>query len=80
MHIFRSPDLPGLLVAHADAKTAFNDVGPSIETLLLLEAGIECTVLAEVPFKDFMQTHGDGEALGSELASSRRFVVERVAA
>ena len=37
-HIFTSPQLPGLFVAHPDFQTALNDVPRSIELLKELEA------------------------------------------
>ena len=53
-HVFTSDELPGLYVASHEAETAYNDVGPSIEKLLLLDEGVECTIRPEVPFSEFV--------------------------
>ena len=36
-HLFTSPDLPGLYVAHADEAVARADIQPAIETLRAME-------------------------------------------
>lgn len=59
-HVFTSDELPGLYVASQDAETAYNDVAPSIETLLSLDEGIDCCIRPEVPFAQFvsmLKTH-----------------------
>lgn len=63
-HVFTSDELPGLYVASNDAETAYNDVAPSIEKLLLLDEGVECTIRPELPFAAFvsMLRHADHPA------------------
>lgn len=63
-HVFTADELPGLYVASQDAETAYNDVAPSIEMLLLLDEGVECTIRPELPFSAFvsMLRHTDQPA------------------
>lgn len=39
--VVTSNDVPGLYVAHNDMETTFMDVGPSIRTLMQLNAGVQ---------------------------------------
>lgn len=75
-HVFQSDELPGLYVASKDAQAAYNDVGPCIELLLKLDEGIHCTVVPEVPFRDFLRAVSSAEDVdaGAPLVmSDRRF-------
>ncbi|MEX2649873.1 MAG: hypothetical protein WD673_12760 [Alphaproteobacteria bacterium] len=53
LHVFYSTDLPGLLVANRDPKTAYNDVSSAIELLLKLDDGITVTVAPAASFEEF---------------------------
>ena len=86
-HVFQSEDLPGLYVASRDAEKAFDDVSLSIETLIKLDEGIECTAVPEVSFKDFvkaMHASNDDDIGDFEhsppVLSDRRFCVIGLAA
>lgn len=75
-HTFVSDELPGLYVAHKDAKVAFEDVGPSIALLMRLDHGVECEVIPELPLNDFLRAHGG--SVSDDLAmltQSRRFAL-----
>lgn len=75
-HIFASEDLPELYVASPDAELAFNDVGPSIQLLLKLNDGLECTVEPELDFAEFVQlAKHDGELDRPLVLSDKRFAV-----
>lgn len=54
-HVFSSEKLPGLYVASKDAREAYEDIAPALEKLLLLNAGLQCRVTAELPFADFVK-------------------------
>ena len=53
-HVFSSKDLPGLYIASKDAREAFEDVGPALEELFKLNAGISCKAQPELSFDDFI--------------------------
>jgi hypothetical protein len=76
-HVFASDDLPGLYVASRDAKKSFDDVGPAIQKLLLLDEGISCEVVSELDFREFIEL-AKGEASDEPapmMFSDRRFAV-----
>ena len=79
VHIFRSPDLPGLFVASHDADAAYNDVGPSIQQLLKLDAGIDCYAYPEALLRDFLGARTYEGQVDRTVLTSRRFVLERPA-
>jgi hypothetical protein len=54
MHIFDSAQVPGFYVANRDPKRAFDSIIPTIEMLVKLDTGIDCTATAEVPFSQFI--------------------------
>lgn len=54
-HVFSSEKLPGLYVASKDAQEAYEDVGPALEKLLFLNAGIHCQVTHELGFNEFVR-------------------------
>lgn len=56
-HVFSSTELPGLYVASMDAREAYEDVAPSLEKLLKLNAGITCSVKPECSFEEFLKQH-----------------------
>lgn len=75
-HVFASDDLPGLYVASQDAQKAFADVGPSIQMLLKLDEGLECTVEPELSFCEFLDlAKNDGEPKRQVVLSDKRFAV-----
>lgn len=79
-HIFQSDELPGLYVASTDAEAAYNDIAPSIELLLKLNAGIECKAFPEMPFREFVQAAAaEADEITADVAplvlSDRRFSV-----
>lgn len=39
-HVITSPDVPGFLIAHADLRTARNDVGPALSAMQAVAARI----------------------------------------
>lgn len=57
-HVFTSDQFPGLYVASKDDRTAYDDVGPSLQKLLELEFDMKCEVTAEVPFDELMNNRG----------------------
>ena len=54
-HVFTSPELPGLCVAATDMQTAYTDVGPYIEKLILLNHALHVTATAESSYEDFFE-------------------------
>jgi len=58
-HVFTSPDLQGLYVAHPDLKEAFNEVAPCIQVLImhLFKKPIHSiTVTSDMSFSEFKQS------------------------
>lgn len=53
-HVFQSDQLPGLYVASKNAKRAYDDVAPSIQKLVMLDEGIECQVVPEASYEEFV--------------------------
>jgi hypothetical protein len=83
IHVFYSDDMPGLYVAHKDAKTAFDDVGPSIQALLKLDEGVDVEVKAAQDFREFLHIlRKDKDAAnGSQLVmSDKRYFIGAAAA
>jgi len=75
-HVFVSDDLPGLYVASKDLCSAFHDVANSIQVLLKLDEGIDCTVAPEVSLQDFLAVVRGGDAdSGNTVPVARRFCV-----
>ena len=80
-HVFMSDDMPGLYVAHQDAKTAYDDLCPAIQTLLELDEGVTCRVQPELSFKEFVEQAkaGDAERVETQRPmlqlSDKRFAV-----
>ena len=84
-HVFQSDELPGLYVASRDAERAFHDVALSIQTLVRLDEGIDCTVVPEKSFQEFvasLKEHAmDGPAANDPVVlSSKRYVLTSAAA
>lgn len=85
-HVFQSDELPGLLVANKDARIAFDDVGPSIKMLLKLDEGIDCNVIQEMSFEEFLNVARGKAALPESegdrplVLSDKRFMVVPLAA
>ena len=75
-HVFVSDDLPGLYVASKDLYSAYHDVANSIQSLLKLDEGIDCTVSPEVSLQDFLAALRGGAAdNGNVVLPKRRFCV-----
>ena len=64
-HVYSSTELRGLFVAATDGKAAFEDVSKSIELLLKLDHGIQCSV---IPAESY------GEAASRSLAQKNNMV------
>lgn len=54
-HIYTSTDVYGLYVAHMDARTAYEAVGPSLEKLIELNEGILCRVEPTMTFSEMLR-------------------------
>jgi hypothetical protein len=75
-HVFVSDDLPGLYVASKDLYSAYHDVAGSIQALLKLDEGVDCSVAPEVPLQDFLAMVRGGEMdNGNIVPEARRFCV-----
>ena len=78
-HIFESAELRGLYVASRDAETAYNDVAPAIERLLLLDNNIVVKATPEVSLQEFIESTEHGKIAASEtkafIARAQRFAV-----
>ena len=75
-HVFASDELPGLYVASRDLATAYNDVGRSIEALLMLDEGIACVVEPEVAMDEFLAAlRGLPSDNADYMPTVRRFAV-----
>lgn len=74
-HVFSCLDLPGLYVASADAKTAYNDVGTAIEKLLKLNYGIQCSAIPEESVASFLRKASGSVNDLPEAISSKRFAL-----
>ena len=75
-HVFVSEDLPGLYVASKDLYSAYHDVAGSIQALLKLDEGIECSVSPEVPLNEFLaMVRGVGTEHDDFVLTNRRFAV-----
>jgi hypothetical protein len=73
-HAFTSPDLPGLCVASTDMQKAFEDVGRSIETLILLNCGQTVRALPEHTFDEFFEAKAASVPVAEVL---KRFSLQR---
>ena len=81
-HVFQSEEVPGLYIASRDARLAFEDVAPAIKLLMKLNEGVDCEVVPEASFKEFIaaaRDHEDAEQAPLVL-SNKRFVLSAVAA
>jgi hypothetical protein len=76
-HVFSCDDLPGLYVAHKDAKVAYDDVALSIQTLMKLDRNIDCQVRPVLEFHEWLRDQGDMPASPNR---SRRFVLSHAPA
>lgn len=74
-HVFTSSELPGLYVASHDAETAYNDVAPSIEMLLRLDEGVECTIRPELPFQQFVSMLRKANHPAHRFLSEQRYAI-----
>ena len=54
-HVYTCDQLPGLYVAHQDDKVAYNDLPKTIQLLVKLDDGIECTVSHKLTYAEFVQ-------------------------
>ena len=83
-HVFVSDELPGLCVAHKDAKTAYDDLPHSIEELIRLDEGIKVRVEREMTFEEFLQhkspARSGRRAIDTPVLSDGRFAVYPLAA
>lgn len=55
-HVFSSSEMPGLYVAHRDAEAAYKDVSASIEALIRLNEGVDCTAIPQEPVSSFLKS------------------------
>lgn len=69
-HVFDCDDLPGLYVASRDPATAFNDVAPAIEKLLMLDEGVNCVATPELSIEEFLSS-----IKGAETAETKHLVM-----
>jgi hypothetical protein len=53
-HIFEAEKMPGLYIAHRDARRAYRAVGPAIEKLIELDTGMSCRAEPDAPFEAFI--------------------------
>lgn len=53
--LYTSEDLPGLFVACNDDRKAYNDIPASIQALMKLDHGIDCTVTHRVEYSAFVR-------------------------
>ena len=53
-HIFEAEQMPGLYVAHRDARRAYRAVAPAIEKLVELDTGVVCQAVPDIPFAEFI--------------------------
>lgn len=53
-HIFEAEQMPGLYIAHRDARRAYKAVGPAIEKLVELDTGMTCRAVPDIPFDAFI--------------------------
>jgi hypothetical protein len=77
-HVFQSDDLPGLYVASKDARKAFDDVALSIQTLVRLDEGIDCEVVPEKSFHEFIalvRKSGEANNQSPVVLTSKRYVL-----
>ena len=85
-HVFVCDELPALYVAHQDARTAFDDVAPSIQALIKLNEGIDCRVVAETSYAEFIQQMHDRQSrreprsAAPAVTSNKRFLLLPAAA
>ena len=78
-HVFMSDDLPGLYVASRDLSVAYDDVARSIQLLLKLDEGLDCTVSPELPLQEFIAfAHGVSSDWDDVVKTNRRFVVSGI--
>ena len=88
-HVFSSEQIAGLYVASQDPERAYNDVGTSIEKLLKLNEGIECSVTPELSFPEYVEAQrarkvpapklGKASASQPKSLSSQRYAVSACA-
>lgn len=57
-YVYTCDLLPGLYVAHADDRVAYNDLPNSIATLVKLNFGVDCTVAHKVSYHEFVRACG----------------------
>lgn len=55
-HIFEAEQMPGLYIASADPRVAFEAIAPAIEKLIKLDTGMVVRVAPEIPFTKFIST------------------------
>ncbi len=81
-HVFQSDEVPGLYVASRDARLAFEDVGPAIKLLMKLNEGVDCEVVPEATFREFIAAARDDREAHEEalVLSNKRFVLSALAA
>lgn len=56
-HIFTSDQIPGLFIATPDPKKAFQQLRPTIETLINKNHSVNCAVLLGKEFREFEKNH-----------------------
>lgn len=52
--VYTSDELPGLFVASQDDQAAYNDLPKSIQALIKLDLGIECSVTHRIAYAEFV--------------------------
>lgn len=89
-YVYTCDQLPGMYVAHADDRVAYNDVPGSIAALLKLDLGMDCTVSHKVPYHEFVRVSGlDGargvmdertqDLIDSDAEQHFQYIVQQVA-
>jgi hypothetical protein len=76
-HVFESEQMPGLYIAHRDARRAYKAVGPAIEKLVGLDTGMVCRAVPDVPFNVFISK---ARAELTNAAAQQRFNLFKQAA
>ena len=76
-HVFESEQMPGLYIAHRDARRAYKAIGPAIEKLVELDTGMSCIAVPDVPFDVFISS---ARAALTNAAARQRFNLFKKAA
>ena len=60
--VYTCDQLPGLYVAHADDRVAYDDLPRSISALIKLDFGMDCTVVHKVSYREFVRACASDES------------------